>query len=129
MSMSEAAIQQLIRAEAPRIGVTMWRNNQGACYDESKRLVRYGLGHDSAQLNARWKSSDLIGITPMVITPELVGCTVGVFTAVEVKHEAWSTPSNDREHAQKAFIDDVIKYGGLAGFANSVARFKEIVGR
>jgi hypothetical protein len=105
----------------------MWRNQSGACYDETGRLIRYGLANDSAQLNKRIKSSDLIGITPVVITQQMVGQTMGVFTAVEVKHPGWTRPTNDRERAQEAFIRLVTEKGGLGGFAASVEDFWRII--
>ena len=118
--MSEAAAQSQIRLAAAQQGITLWRNQSGACYDDTGRLIRYGLANDSAQLNRRLKSSDLIGITPMLIEPRHLGRVVGVFTAVEVKHPGWKRPGNDRERAQAEFIRIVREKGGLAGFATSV---------
>ena len=125
---SEAVVQQDIRLEASRLGVRLWRNNSGAATDATGRLIRYGLGNDSAQINKRFKSADLIGLTPVLITPDMVGQVVGVFTAVEVKHDAWrGTTLNERELAQKAWLELVHQSGGFAGFANSVDTFKQIV--
>ena len=118
--MSEAAAQSQIRLAAAQQGITLWRNQSGACYDDTGRLIRYGLANDSAQLNRRLKSSDLIGITPMLIEPRHLGHRVGVFTAVEVKHPGWKRPGNDRERAQAEFIRIVREKGGLAGFATCV---------
>jgi hypothetical protein len=118
--MSEQAVQSSIRLAASHAGCMLWRNQSGACYDETGRLIRYGLANDSAQLNKRIKSSDLIGVTPMLITDKMVGRTVGVFTAIEVKHEGWTHPTNDRERAQAEFIRIVVEKGGLGGFAASV---------
>ncbi len=118
--MSEQAVQSSIRLAAANAGLLLWRNQSGACYDDTGRLIRYGLANDSAQLNKRIKSSDLIGITPTLVTQQMVGRTVGVFTAVEVKHEGWTKPTNDREHAQAEFIRIVVEKGGIAGFAASV---------
>ena len=118
--MSEAAAQSQIRLAAAQQGITLWRNQSGACYDDTGRLIRYGLANDSAQLNRRLKSSDLIGITPILIEPRHLGCRVGVFTAIEVKHPGWKRPGNDRERAQAEFIRIVREKGGLAGFATSV---------
>lgn len=133
---SETAVQQMIRLDAVKVGVQLWRNNNGACTDNTGRLIRYGLGNDSAKVNKVIKSSDLIGITPVTITPDMVGKTIGVFTAVEVKRSDWGTWTrfqsdgrnfNEREQAQLEFIKLVQDKGGLAGFASSIETFRSIV--
>jgi len=117
---NEAVIQSQVRLAAAQRGITLWRNQSGACYDETGRLIRYGLANDSAQLNRRLKSSDLIGITPILVEPHHVGRALGVFTAIEVKHAGWRGPSNDRERAQAEFIRVVREKGGIAGFTASI---------
>jgi len=109
---SEAAVQQLVRLEASRLGMRLFRNNVGACKDETGRVIRYGLCNDSAQMNKVIKSSDLVGIRPVVITPDMVGHTIGQFVAREVKRPGWSYRGTDREVAQQAFGQQVIKLGG-----------------
>ena len=49
---SEAAVQSKLRVRASQLGAALWRNNNGACKDDTGRLVRYGLGHDSARISA-----------------------------------------------------------------------------
>jgi len=115
---SEAAIQREIRLESARRGWRLWRNNNGACRDENGRLIRYGLANDSAKMNNVIKSSDLIGITPVTITPDMVGQTVGVFTSIEVKREGWCYTGKGREAAQKKWIDLVVSLGGHGGFVS-----------
>lgn len=116
--MSEQEQQQLIRVAAPRHGVHLLRNNSGACTDTTGRLVRYGLGNDSAELNRVFKSSDLIGIAPVTIQPHHVGMTIGQFVAVEVKRPGWKFRENDeRAVAQRNFGQWVIKQGGRFQFA------------
>jgi hypothetical protein len=124
--MSETAVQSHIRLAAAQLGLTLWRNQSGACYDDTGRLIRYGLANDSAQLNKRIKSSDLIGLTPLLVEQRHVGRVIGVFTAVEVKHAGWHGPSNDRERAQAEFIRLVREKGGMAGFASSVEEMIKI---
>ena len=116
---SEAAVQQQIRLEAAKYETALFRNNNGACMDEGGRLIRYGLANDSAAMNAKLKSSDLIGITPHTVTVHDVGSTIGVFTSIEVKKAGWAFRGNNREQAQLAWIQLVKKLGGRAQFATS----------
>lgn len=131
---SEAAVQQHVRLAFADIG-PMWRNNSGACTDQTGRLIRYGLGNDSAQLNKEIKSSDLIGITPTLIQPHMVGYWLGVFTALEVKPSGWTfpAPTNKEEHArasaQAKFHDIVRQSCGYAGFVTDPADIARIIGR
>lgn len=104
--MTEAAIQQQVRLALARAGAVAFRNNVGQYTDpKTGRPIRYGLGVGS---------SDLIGWTPVVVTPDMVGKTVALFTAVEVK-----TPTGRPTEAQLNFIAQVLKAGGLAGIARS----------
>lgn len=124
--MSETSISQRIQLEAGAQGVTLLRNNNGAAYDKAGRLIRYGLGHVAP--NQPMRSSDLIGWVPVVITPEMVGRTVAVFTAVEVKTEGWKRPTDERERAQEKFINLVRDSGGLSTFATSVKSVLDLIG-
>lgn len=127
MITTEAPAQQEIRIEAGRLNAPLWRNNSGAFYD-GMRQVRYGLGNESKALNDVWKSSDLIGPTPILITPSMVGHFVAVFTAIEVKPPDWHiVPSDHRAAAQSVFHDMVRQRGGFAGFARSVEEYRKII--
>ncbi len=115
---SEAAVSAALQIEAAKRGGSLWRNNSGACVDQEGRQVRYGLGNTSTKLNEHFKSSDLIGITPM----EIGGQIVGVFTAIEVKAPGWHGPraTNPREVAQNNYLQAVRAMGGIGKFAQSV---------
>jgi hypothetical protein len=138
---SETVVQQFTRLEHAKIG-PMWRNNSGASTDETGRLIRYGLGNDSAQLNAEIKSSDLIGITPTLIEPHMVGYWLGVFTAYEVKPSGWKMPvpmegrefrdqpeATKRALAQAKFHDIVRAACGYAGFVTDPSDIYGIIRR
>ncbi len=117
---SEAGVQNAIRVEASNAGVRLWRNNVGACKDERGRLIRYGLNNETKHINAVSKSSDLIGISPVLITQGMVGSTIGQFIAREVKAPGWVYRATEREVAQLNFMKFVVANGGNACFANSV---------
>lgn len=68
-------------------------------------------------------TSDLVGWTPVVITPEMVGRRIAVFTAIETKKTKGGRTSDD----QANFIAQVLKAGGIAGVANSADAAREIV--
>jgi hypothetical protein len=107
---TEAAVQQQVRLEAPRRNWHLWRNNSGAGKLENGSFLRWGLANDSEQLNKRLKSSDLIGIDE-----------TGKFLAIECKPPGWRlTPGDARGHAQLAFINLVLAKGGRAGFVTSI---------
>jgi hypothetical protein len=116
MKKTEAQVQQEIRLAASKHGLLMFRNNVGACQDQHGRLIRYGLANDSAQLNKVVKSGDLIGITPVIITPDMIGRRVGIFTSLEIKSEGWHYAGMGREIAQQKWIEIIRTWGGYAKF-------------
>jgi len=103
----ERRIQSDIQLAASAGGgpARLWRNNVGALRDARGQLVRYGLCPGS---------SDLIGLRTIVITPDMVGQRVAVFSAIEVKDRGRPTEQ------QQAFITMVQQAGGLAGVARSI---------
>jgi len=114
---SEAAAQQRIRLEAPHHGVRLLRNNVGAVTTDDGRHIRYGLANESTAMNQAIKSADLIGITPVTITPAMVGGFLGVFTSIECKRPGWKYSGSPREVAQLSWAEVVIGLGGFAQFA------------
>lgn len=129
MTRPESTIQNQTRAKFAYIG-PVWRNNSGAFQDGTGRVIRFGLGNDSKEINKKFKSSDLIGITPVLITPDMIGQVLGVFTALECKPEDWrQIPSDKRAGAQANFHDIVKRHGGYAGFVSDPDQIYQIVGR
>lgn len=59
-------------------------------------------------------SGDLIGFIPTIVTSDMVGKTVAVFTSIEVK-----TPTGRIKPEQLTWLELVRKNGGIAGFARS----------
>lgn len=113
---SESNVQSRVRLEAANKGLHLWRNNVGGCVDEHGNHIRYGLANDSAKMNKVIKSSDLIGIRPRLVTPDMVGQRFGQFVAREIKAEGWYYTGTDREEAQRRFIELVVSLGGDAQF-------------
>lgn len=104
----ESAIVPRVRLALSRAGAKMFRNNVGlAWYGKNKdQPVKYGLASPGG--------SDLIGWTPIEVTEDMVGTTIAVFTAVEVKR-----PGGHKTPEQHNFVEQVRLSGGLAGFAES----------
>jgi len=112
---SDAAVQQQVRYNhAVNTGGALWRNNVGVLIDARGVPVRYGLANDSKAVNEQLKSADLVGITPRLITPEMVGTTVGVFTSRECKASPWRWRGDAHEEAQLAWAALVWSLGGDA---------------
>ena len=113
---SEAAVQSRVRLAASRRGWRVFRNNVGV---DPETHVRYGLANDSAAVNRRVKSADLIGIAPRIVQPADVGCLIGQFVSLECKHGAWRYAGTEREVAQQNWASLVTSLGGIARFVSS----------
>ena len=114
----EARVQDEARLLASQMGWRLFRNNVGVLKDERGVPVRYGICNDSPAMNKRIKSSDLIGIRPVIITPDMVGSTIGQFVAREVKRGGWKYKGTEHEEAQLAFGTLIIGLGGDFRFWN-----------
>lgn len=112
--MSETAILRKILIRASELGARLFRNQVGVYELKDGRYLTSGLCVGS---------SDLIGWTLITVTPDMVGKTVAVFTAIETK-----APKKHATEAQSRFIDAVTFAGGIAGVAHSVEDVERITG-
>lgn len=139
---SESTVQKHTRLLHAQLGGQNWRNNSGAFKDDTGRVIRFGLGNDSKALNEEIKSSDIIGITPTLIQPHMVGYYLGVFTALEIKDPNWKMPTpiagralkdqpeaTKRALAQAKYHDIVRAACGFAGFVTNPNDLYRIIGR
>ena len=106
---AETDLQQRIRlALGLRPDIRLYRNQVGQLPDpKTGRPVQFGLARGSA---------DLIGWRTVVVTPDMVGQRLAVFTSIEVK-----TPTGRLTPAQHAWLGVVRAAGGIAGVARSVS--------
>lgn len=131
MAADETNILKQIMMAASKCGQRLLRNNRGQFYtlDGVRALIALVFKGDIGGASAACKrlrqiragleadgASDLIGATPVTITPEMVGCTFAIFTAVEVKKPGWTKPTDDREKEQEQFINNVNRMGGIGFF-------------
>ena len=116
MANAETTLQQQIRlAVGTRSDLRLFRNQVGSLPDpRTGRLVTFGLARGSA---------DLIGWRTVVVTPEMVGQRIAVFTSIEVK-----TATGRLSPAQTHWIHAVRSAGGIAGVARSVPDALQIIG-
>ena len=115
--MSEHQIQNEIRL-AISGKATLFRNNVGTAWigDTSKLKDGSVLIRNPRVFHAGLceGSSDLIGWRSLTITPEMVGQTVAVFAALEVKSKTGRATAG-----QKNFCQRVTEAGGFAGIVKS----------
>jgi hypothetical protein len=97
-------------------GGALWRNNNGACVDETGRHIRYGLGNVSAKHQREWTSPDSCGIAPG-----------GLFLGVEWKRPGWHYTGTPRERAQLNCIRNISALGGIAGFVTSMDELERLI--
>lgn len=117
MDENEVIAQSLLLA--PYVGIRLWRNNSGAAYDVTGRLVRYGLGHVSKRHNEVWKSGDCVGIRERD----------GRFIMFEMKGEDWTglPRLTAHEQAQANALMDVARAGGIAAFITHPEQLRTLV--
>jgi hypothetical protein len=115
MANAETTLQQQIRlAVGSRSDLRLFRNQVGSLPDpRTGRLVTFGLARGSA---------DLIGWRTVVVTPEMVGQRIAVFTSIEVK-----TRTGRLAPAQQHWLQAVKAAGGVAGVARSVGDALQII--
>jgi hypothetical protein len=124
--MKEANIQNGIMIALSKVGATIFRNNVGlgwtgkAIKQTKEAMVKVYPG-DVLVKNARplhaglcKGSADLIGWMPVVVTQDMVGSTVAVFLAPEVKTETGRASPD-----QVNFANAVNRAGGRAGIARN----------
>lgn len=123
----ETKIQNAILIALSQAGCTVWRVETAGAW-VGRQIHKDGSTVTLA--NARMFTTglcvggaDIIGITPVTITPDMVGKTLGVFTAHEVK-----TRTGRVSKEQQTFIDAVKRAGGIAGVARSVEDAIELIG-
>ncbi len=114
-SASETSLLRAIMVKVSSVGARIFRNNQGVAVFPDGSRVRYGIANPGG--------SDLIGWTPIKITPEMVGRTVAVFTAIEVKVPGAAVPDHQRH-----FVEVVLAAGGRAGIVRSIEDAVALVG-
>jgi len=103
----------------------LMRNNSGTLPNPTTGTpIRFGLGNDSHQINTVFKSSDLIGITPIKCP---CGHTYGVFTALEIKNPDWKFDfKNKNDQAQQNFINIVKQNSGIGSFVKNQEEFHNV---
>lgn len=115
---SEGNVQSRVRLQAAAKGVHLWRNNVGAGALQNGNFIRWGLANDTAALNKVIKSGDLIGIRPVVITPEMVGSVIGQFISRECKAEGTLNRKTEQREAQERWRDLINRLGGDAAIVD-----------
>lgn len=123
--MKESNVSKLIMIAAGKANTRLFRNNTGQAWQGTKKQFINEGGRrkliltDPRPLDAGLceGSSDLIGWTEVVITSEMVGQTVAVFTALEVKQSTTAEVSEK----QLNFLTVIKKMGGIAGLVTSPA--------
>ena len=138
MATEETNILKRIQLELSPHQVVLFKNTRGKFYPISavKKLMSAALSLNLGKINAVIKelrynivsagltpdgSSDLIGYTQVIITSEMVGKKVAIFTAIEVK-----TATGTAQKNQNRYISVVNSHGGRAGIARNAQEAKKI---
>lgn len=116
--MSETDEMRRIMLDTAKAGSTLFRNNVALAWAGKLVSNRNGVVTLS---NARpihaglcVGSSDLVGPTPVIVTPELIGRVLAVFTAIEVKSARGVVADQ-----QQNFMDQMNRLGAIAGVART----------
>lgn len=137
MATEETNIVNTIMKDVSPSGVRIFRNTRGVFYtlDSVKGLIAAAMSLNIARIKSAAAAlrqvaagllaagaSDLIGFKPVLITQEMVGTTLAVFVAMEVK-----TATGRASPEQAHFVEFVNKNGGLAGIVRSSEDAKSVL--
>lgn len=112
----EAGVTDAIKEwRKTRPDVRLWRQNVGEFQLRDGTFFRAGLCRGS---------SDFVGLHTVTITPSMVGRTVGVFFALELKK-----PGELPEDHQQEWLDEIRDAGAIAGVATSVEDAEAVLAR
>lgn len=118
---SESAVMAAERLRAAAASERLFRNNSGVLPDRNGRPVRFGLGNESEAINQRFKSPDLVGWRPLLVTPDLVGHVIAQTVGRECKPEGWKlTPGDKRGQAQARWGQMLLDDGGDFAFVTTL---------
>lgn len=126
MANQETAIQNACLLRMSASGATVFRQNTGMLW--AGRVVAEDHGRivldDARPVRAGLctGSSDIIGWKPIMITSDMIGSTVAVFVAAEVKSKT-GKPTKE----QSNFIAAVLRDGGIAGIVRSPEEAERLI--
>jgi hypothetical protein len=124
--MKESDIQRLIQIELSK-HATFFRVNVGQAWTGEEVIHTAGGGVYLPKAR-RFSTglpvgcSDLLGVVPVFITPEMVGQTIGRAAFIEVK-----TPTGRIRPEQEQFLAVMRSRGAVAGIARSPAEAVKII--
>lgn len=110
----EGLVNKANQQAARLIGGELYRNARGMMPTPSGGMRPYGLGPNGA--------GDLIGPIPMVITKEMVGRTVAIYSEVESKTDTGVVAPH-----QTARIEHLRNLGAIAGVSRNADEFNAII--
>lgn len=123
--MKEKNIENEIRLAMPE-NVRIFRNNTGMGWAGDANRTKTGavIINNPRPLHAGLciGSSDEIGWTTILVTADMVGKKLAIFTALEVKKKTGVA----RKH-QLNFLNNVIKSGGIAGLVRSAEEAVKLI--
>lgn len=105
---SEATLMRRVLVRASELGARLFRNNTGRWRLARPECRECQSGGRVVASGLCVGSSDLIGWRSVVVTPEMVGRTVAVFVAAELKVDR-----NDVTDEQAQFLEVVDGAGGI----------------
>lgn len=131
MKQGENVLLKKFMLESSKMEARLFRNNVGMGWigrttgkEKLERSVRVKPGdvviRQARPFHAGFPkgSSDLIGWTPVLVTQDMVGRTLAVFTSVEAKTEHVSATAE-----QKAWIRTINSAGGIGVIARKIQDF------
>ena len=116
MPKESTILQKIFRFIGSRMDTRIFRNNIGIAWRKDGTPIKFGVCNPGG--------SDLIGWKVVKITKNMIGKSIAVFVAIEIKQE-----KKEPTPKQWNFIYQVNTCGGLAGVAYSEKDAEEILNK